>query len=65
MVSSTRYPLGTSKEKQRTSGSDAELKASGAEKATVICCSFPIRYINKQGFNFFLMMMMMMMMMNG
>jgi len=29
-----------------------ELKASGAEKATAICGSFQIRYINKQGFNF-------------
>jgi len=35
---------------QRISGSAAELKASGAEKATAICCSFLIRYINKQSF---------------
>jgi len=32
MVNTTRYP--------------AELRASGAEKATAICCSFPIHYIN-------------------
>ena len=33
MVNTTRYP--------------AELRACGAEKATAICCSFLIRYINK------------------
>jgi len=52
VVNSTRYPPGTSNEMRRTSGSAAELKASRAEKATAICWSFPIRYINKQGFNF-------------
>jgi len=50
MVNSGRYSPGTSNEKQRTSGRAAELKASGAEKATAICRSFPIRYINKKGF---------------
>ena len=34
MVNSTSYPQGTAIEKQRTSGSSAELTASGAEKAT-------------------------------
>jgi len=41
-----------SNELQRTSGRAAELKASGAEIETAICCSFPIRYISKHGFNF-------------
>jgi len=36
-ANSTRDPPGTSNEQQRTSGSAAELKASGAEKATAIC----------------------------
>jgi hypothetical protein len=29
-----------------------KLEASRAEKATAVKCSFPIRYINKSGFNF-------------
>ena len=35
-----------------SSGSAAKLKASGAEKETAISWSFPIRYINRCGFNF-------------
>jgi hypothetical protein len=52
MVYSTSYRLGTTKEQHRTSGSAAKLEASGAEKAIAMSCSFPIRYINKSGFNY-------------
>jgi len=47
-----QIPSGDVEWVEATSGSAAELKASGAEKATAICWSFPIRNINKQGFNF-------------
>jgi hypothetical protein len=52
MVNSTSYPPGTTHEKQCMGllyqwANASKLKANGAEKATAISCSFPIRYINK------------------